>query len=272
MPLADDPSTVEGRAVLGRRALGIYAGGQHIEQAKVFQSYLASEDYNMQIVRDADALPPNPHYTRTLAWEKPLPLLPAQTEMLFDYKDHEKSLLANFRIAFYEALDQLDRDSDCSVENLPRPPKPADMSEADYQQALAEFDKLYEASMPVYTSEWGMHQRFTELMEKVALPMDISPYCVPETVAIEIRKTEDEFINHLITAQQAAKRAANRVNDEILRTLNENPKLRPHYDRAMADQKIIDACKAKGQKIPVNLIQNPFYLRYYRVMDMLKDD
>lgn len=48
---------------LGTRAAAVYAGTPNPEVAKLFLSFLASEDYNMQIVRDADSLPPNPKYT-----------------------------------------------------------------------------------------------------------------------------------------------------------------------------------------------------------------
>ncbi|MFG0250101.1 MAG: hypothetical protein ACF8OB_14530, partial [Phycisphaeraceae bacterium JB051] len=83
---------------------------------------------------------------------------------------------------------------------------------------------------------------------------------------------EDEFINNRATAEHAAKRAADRVNAEIQRTLEENPGIKPQYDQARADQKKIDELKAAGKKIPAKLIQNPFYLRYYKVKGMLEEE
>lgn len=50
-------------AKLVARCAGIYKGSRKKEYAKYFLAYLASEEYNRQIVRDADALPPNPAYT-----------------------------------------------------------------------------------------------------------------------------------------------------------------------------------------------------------------
>ena len=55
----------------GTRAAAIYVAGDHKLHAKRFLAYLASEDYNMQIVLDADAMPPNPAYTRTEAFLHP---------------------------------------------------------------------------------------------------------------------------------------------------------------------------------------------------------
>lgn len=52
-------------AIIATRAAGIYAGSKKKYLAKYFLSYLASKEYNMQIVKDTDGLPPNPIYTET---------------------------------------------------------------------------------------------------------------------------------------------------------------------------------------------------------------
>ncbi len=51
--------------IIATRAALVYKGGKHKDLSKYFLAYLASEDYNMNIVNDADALPPNPEFTRT---------------------------------------------------------------------------------------------------------------------------------------------------------------------------------------------------------------
>ena len=58
-------------AVIGTRAAGVYAGSPHVEKAKLFLAYLASEAYNYQIVTSADALPPNPQFTRIGEYLRP---------------------------------------------------------------------------------------------------------------------------------------------------------------------------------------------------------
>lgn len=55
----------------GTRAGAVYAGSKKKELAEYFLAYLASEDYNMQIVRDADALPPNPAFTKSEEFIRP---------------------------------------------------------------------------------------------------------------------------------------------------------------------------------------------------------
>lgn len=49
----------------------VYREAVNANLAKYFLSYMASEDYNMLIVRDGDALPPNPKYTNTEAFLRP---------------------------------------------------------------------------------------------------------------------------------------------------------------------------------------------------------
>lgn len=56
---------------LTTRAAAVYRGGDNKDLAAYFLAYLASEEYNMTIVEDADALPPNPKYTRTEEYLRP---------------------------------------------------------------------------------------------------------------------------------------------------------------------------------------------------------
>ena len=65
-PYRELPTTI-----IASRAVVLYAGSKHPELAKLFLSYLASEDYNQLIIQDADALPPNPRYTQSEAFLKP---------------------------------------------------------------------------------------------------------------------------------------------------------------------------------------------------------
>ncbi|MCX6986395.1 MAG: extracellular solute-binding protein, partial [Lentisphaerae bacterium] len=50
--------------IIATRGALVYKGGKHKDLSKYFLAYLASEDYNMNIVNDADALPPNPEFTK----------------------------------------------------------------------------------------------------------------------------------------------------------------------------------------------------------------
>lgn len=253
------------------RALGVYRGGKHVRLAEIFQSFLASREYNMQIVRDADALPANPAFTKTDAFTKPLPLLPDNIALMFGYQRDESQMLSEFKLDFYEALDNVNRDKPWSIRDLPRPPRSASLSQDEYQTRLAAFDASYEASLPVYRSEWGLHERFVKMMYEIAIPDDLCPFVVPDLVLREIKAVEDAHKNNLMTAQDAAQRAANRINAEIQRTLAEDPSKLPKYERFCEQQEAIDQLRASGQKVPAHLITNPFYVKYYRDMGWLSE-
>ena len=58
-------------ALIGTRPAGVYKAGPHKHLAVLFLAFLASEDYNAHIVKDADALPPNPAFTHSEAYRRP---------------------------------------------------------------------------------------------------------------------------------------------------------------------------------------------------------
>jgi multiple sugar transport system substrate-binding protein len=58
-------------SIIYSRSAFVYKGGVHRDIAKRFLAYLASEDYNRNIVEDSDSLPPNPEYTRIDAYLRP---------------------------------------------------------------------------------------------------------------------------------------------------------------------------------------------------------
>ncbi len=58
-------------AAVSTRATAVYAGGRQKDLALYFMEFLASEAYNMNIVMDADALPPNPKYLELEAFKRP---------------------------------------------------------------------------------------------------------------------------------------------------------------------------------------------------------
>jgi hypothetical protein len=52
---------------------------------------------------------------------------------------------------------------------------------------------------------------------------------------------------------------------ELLRTyVASHEELKPRYIAALKRQAVIDEAKAKGEKIPLELVDNPFLKKYYR--------
>lgn len=173
--------------LISTRAAGLYAGSGEPALAKRFLAYLASEDYNMLVVRDADALPPNPKYAQ-----------------------HPEFL------------------------------RPAD-----------------------YPNEWGLHEIFAESAQNIGIGGVYSPFVLERTAQRIMSDAVEGFMNGLISAEEAARQAAERTNLEIQRTISETPALKPSYDTLLKRQEEIDRLKEAGELIPLDLIDNPFHRRYY---------
>ncbi|MBN1555213.1 MAG: carbohydrate ABC transporter substrate-binding protein [Phycisphaerae bacterium] len=195
-------------AQVGTRAACVYAGGKHKDLAVLFLAYLASREYNLQIVDDADSLPPNPKY--------------------------------------------------------------ADLEEYRHPSR--------------FPNEWEIHQPWVDQM-RIAVPLSYSPYILYRTASRLMNRQAELFMTDQISAAEAAVTTAKRIDEEIRRTLKEQPRLVPRYDQAVERQKKIDAMvkvweemdalrsmgkpiprelQAKAKKIPLAMIDNVFYRVYYR--------
>lgn len=186
LAVAEPPNAGFPNTSLFTRAAGVYAGSDHPELAELFLAYLASERYNMQVVRDADALPPNPKYTQIQEFLRPA--------------DHP--------------------------------------------------------------NEWGTHEVFAQTAQTIAIGGVYSPFVLPDIVNRIEGDMMDLVMAEQLTPEQAAAEAQRLVTAEIKRSLQEQPELRERYRRLVEQQQRIDAIKARGEKVPMELIENPFYQRY----------
>lgn len=169
------------------RCAAVYQAGKHRQLAELFLAYLASEEYNMQIVRDADALPPNPKYADSEAFRNP----------------------------------------------------------------------------PDYPNEHGIHQPFLDAALNIAIAVPASPFVIKSVQSRHLQQAEEAFMNDRLTAEQAALQVAERINAEIQRTLAEQPALLSEFQRRVELQQKIDALRAQGQPVPLELISNPFHRKWY---------
>ncbi len=165
----------------------VYAGSRHRRYAELFLAYMAGKDYNMQIVRDGDALPPNPKYTKTEAFLRP----------------------------------------------------------------------------PDFPNEWGCHETYANAAETIAITQSFSPFVLPVVVERYDTIAEEEVMNNRKTPRQASEELARRVNDEIQRSLENHPALRPKYEKLCALQEEIDSRRRQGLPVALESIANPYHRRLY---------
>jgi hypothetical protein len=104
------------------------------------------------------------------------------------------------------------------------------------------------------------------LAETIAIPASYSPFILDRVMTRIQSDHAAAFLAHQMTADQTARRTAEQVNAEISRRLDEEPALKPLYEQGVANQERIDALRARGERVPLELITNPFHRRYYVAM------
>jgi multiple sugar transport system substrate-binding protein len=182
------------------RATAMYAGGKNKEYAKYFMAYLASEEYNMNIVNDGDALPPNPEVTKT-----------------------EEYL------------------------------RPADRPEE-------------------WHHPWGsVHETFAELMAELGVAPEFSPFVLDAVADRFINEATDKYMNKMLTLEEATANMQKLINEEIRRSLGEDPSKQPFYNERLAVQKQIDELRAAGEKVPLSWITNPYWRHYYILHNLAEE-
>jgi len=116
---------------------------------------------------------------------------------------------------------------------------------------------------PDYPNEWGLHEVFDEAARTIAVPIPMSPYVQTLVYRRKMTDAEEAVMNDRLTPAEAATRVQRQINDEIDRTLEEQPKLRARYEAAVERQKQIDALRAAGEPVPIEWIANPYHRKWY---------
>ena len=96
-----------------------------------------------------------------------------------------------------------------------------------------------------------------------AVPGESSPFVIDDVVNRLLEKAQDYHINNLKTAEEALADLEREMAAEIRRSLDEDPDLLPLYEARLAAQAEIDALRARGAKVPLSLISNPYHRRWY---------
>ncbi len=123
---------------------------------------------------------------------------------------------------------------------------------------------LKEFSQPEqYPGEWGLHDRFREVAEEIAISFSYCPF-IPLRITERYEQAAlDKFLMDRMSAKEALKEAADRIEKDILHFVSQSVRLKKKYERLLWNQKEIERLRAAGEMVPLELITNPFYRRYY---------
>ena len=113
-----------------------------------------------------------------------------------------------------------------------------------------------------YPGEWGVHGVISEVM-KIGITTCASPFVLPSSA----NRIESEFrlgaLAEVYTPEEAVALTEKFINREIELNVSRNPELQAKYEQLSRDQSEIDRLRAAGEPVPLELITNPFYRRYY---------
>ncbi len=116
---------------------------------------------------------------------------------------------------------------------------------------------------PGHKNEWGIHQFYAETARDIAIADDRSPFVLDADAWRIINEWRDRMMNNRATAAEAARGTARQINDYIARTVAADPAARAEYQKRLATQKQIESLRAAGKPVPLSMIQNPFYRKWY---------
>jgi ABC-type glycerol-3-phosphate transport system substrate-binding protein len=115
---------------------------------------------------------------------------------------------------------------------------------------------------PDYPNEWGVHGVMADMME-MAIATCASPFVLPSSA----NRIESEFrlgvLSDVYPPEEAVALTEHFINREIELNVSKNLALQTKYAKLTRDQAEIDRLRAAGERVPLGLITNPFYRRYY---------
>lgn len=164
------------------------------------------------------------------------------------YKGSQKKELARYFFAYLMSEDyslQINKD----VDSLP--PLKSFMDRDDFLKPAG------------FANEWPAHAAFRKAALEIAVGREFSPFIISSVLGrIEGRRYQS-FITGIDTAKDMTRLLREEVDAEIAKQVKRSPELQENYRKRLARQKEIDALKAAGKKIPLNLVDNPFLKKYY---------
>ena len=114
-----------------------------------------------------------------------------------------------------------------------------------------------------YPNEWNLHDRIRRIEVESGIAYSFSPFVLrAEDTRLE-KNAFDKFIVNRASAEEALAMASKMVNESMVRRADQSEKSQMHYEQLLKDQEKIEDLRKAGELVPLELITNPFYRRYY---------
>jgi ABC-type glycerol-3-phosphate transport system substrate-binding protein len=116
---------------------------------------------------------------------------------------------------------------------------------------------------PDYPNEWGLHDQIRDMGTEIAIPFSYSPYIQKSTLDRNVQDTMDSLLAARISVEESLNELAFSTEKDMVRFTNESENLNAKYEKQLEDQKTIETLRQEGKLVPLHLITNPFYRKYY---------
>jgi multiple sugar transport system substrate-binding protein len=114
-----------------------------------------------------------------------------------------------------------------------------------------------------YPNEWGLHDQIRDMVDEIGIPFAYSPFIQMSALSRHEKNAKDSLLADRISVDDALNELVVSIEKDMIRYTNESERLKAKYDKGLEDQKEIKRLREEGKLVPLDLITNPFYRRYY---------
>jgi multiple sugar transport system substrate-binding protein len=114
-----------------------------------------------------------------------------------------------------------------------------------------------------YPNEWGLHDKLRDVANEIAIPRSYSLFIQGNMLLRLEKNAMDSLLANRISVDDALSNLALSIEKDMVRFTNESEMLKGKYEKQLKDQKEIECLRREGELVPLHLISNPFYRRYY---------
>jgi multiple sugar transport system substrate-binding protein len=135
---------------------------------------------------------------------------------------------------------------------------------ADGLPPVPRYAKMDEFSHPKeYPNEWGLHDEIRDMTTFLGIPFPSSPFALTQVFMRYDKNAFDKFMAGRVSLSGTLKEASDAIDAHIQYNVSQSRELKEKYDRLIINQEEIERLRAQGELVPLHLITNPFYRRYY---------
>jgi hypothetical protein len=97
----------------------------------------------------------------------------------------------------------------------------------------------------------------------IAIANPYSPFLLRDTFNRHDKNAFEKFMAGRTSAEKALKIASREVEKAINLNVSKSKEMRQKYEKGLKDQAEIERLRTEGKMVPLHLVTNPFYRRYY---------